>query len=174
MASGILTVAGSACRPQRSWLLSLHDNQHDTPSFLKSLLNFFVAKREKSGVALTMSLGKWETIVVKCHYRPCVIRLNGIDPRWSEPAKNDVRFHCRPRPMYVTINLGNRVSKVGNSKNLRAFLETSQLLYAAPNAIFVIDSIAVTHMEWRVGWMECSFDLKCHYYELGNSWHRTS
>ena len=31
-------------------------------------------------------------------------------------------------------------------KNLRAFLETSQLLYAAPNAI--IDSIAVTHMEW--------------------------
>ncbi len=34
-------------------------------------------------------------------------------------------------------------------KNLCNFLETSQLLYAAPNAI--IDSIAVTHMEWRVG-----------------------
>jgi hypothetical protein len=70
MALGIsILVAGLACRPQRSWLLSLHDNQHDTPSFLKSLLNFFVAKREESGVALTMSLGKWKTIAVKRHYR---------------------------------------------------------------------------------------------------------
>jgi hypothetical protein len=69
MASGIFTlVAGLAHRPQRSWLLSLHNNQHDTPSFLKLLLNFLVAKQEKSGVALTMSLGKWETISVKRHY----------------------------------------------------------------------------------------------------------
>jgi hypothetical protein len=28
-------------------------------------LNYFVAKREKRGVALTMSIGKWETIAVK-------------------------------------------------------------------------------------------------------------
>jgi hypothetical protein len=33
---------GLAHRPQRRWLLSSHDNQHDTPFFLKSLLNFFV------------------------------------------------------------------------------------------------------------------------------------
>jgi hypothetical protein len=150
MASGIFTlVAGLACRPQRSWLLSLHDNQHDTPSCLKSLLNLFVAKREKSGVALTMILGKWETIAVKCHYRPRIIRLNGIDPRWSEPA-NDVRSHCRPR-----CNNQPQKSSLKNwkLKNLRTFLETSQLLYAAPNAI--IDSIAMTHMEWRVGWNVC-------------------
>jgi hypothetical protein len=71
MASGIFTLAaGLACRPQRIWLLSSHNNQHDTPSFLKSLLNFVVAKREKSWVALTMSLGKWETIAVKRHYAP--------------------------------------------------------------------------------------------------------
>jgi hypothetical protein len=48
----------------------------------------------------------------------------------------------------VTINLGKSL-KNWKLKNLRAFLETSQLLYAATNAI--IDSIAVTHMEWRVG-----------------------
>jgi hypothetical protein len=114
MASGIFTlVAGLARRLQRSWLLSSHDNQHDTPFFLKSLLNFFVAKREKSGVALTMSLGKWETIAVKRHYRPRIIRLYGIDPRWSEPA-NDVVPTVGPD---VTINLGNRVLKIGNSKS---------------------------------------------------------
>jgi hypothetical protein len=71
---------------------------------LKSLLNFFVAKREKSGVALTMSLGKWETIAVKRQYRPRVIR--------PEPA-NETSSHCR---LDVTIKLGNRVSKIGNSK----------------------------------------------------------
>jgi hypothetical protein len=72
-------------------------------------------------------------------------RLYGIDPRWSEPA-NDVHSHCRPR-----CNNQPRKSSLKNwkLKNLRAFLETSQLLYAAPNAI--IDRIAVTHMEWRVG-----------------------
>ncbi len=80
-----------------------------------NLIDFFVAKREKSGVVLTNSLGKWETIVVKRHYnRPCVIRLNGIDPCWSKPA-NDVRSHCTIGPD-VTYNLGNRVSKIGNSK----------------------------------------------------------
>ncbi len=132
MALGIFTlVAGLACRPQRSWLISLHDNQHDTPSFLKSLLNFFVAKREKSGVALTMSLGKWETIAVKHHYRPHVIRLNGIDPRWSEPA-NEVRSHCRPQCNNQPWKSSLEHWKL---KNLCAFLETSQLLYAAPNAI---------------------------------------
>jgi hypothetical protein len=103
-------VAGLACWPQRSWLLSLHDNQHDTPSFLKSLLNFFVAKREKSGFALTMSLGKWETITVKHHYAACY--GYGIDLRWSEPA-NDSIPTVGPD---VTINLGNRVSNIGNSK----------------------------------------------------------
>ncbi len=81
MASGIFTlVAGLARRLQRSWLLSSHDNQYDTPSFLKSLLNFFVAKREKSGVALTMSLGKWETITVKRHYRPRIMAIWNRSP----------------------------------------------------------------------------------------------
>jgi hypothetical protein len=120
MALRIFTlVAGLACRPQRSWLLSLHNNQHDTtPSFLKSFLNFFVTKSEKSGVALTMSLGKWETIAVKRHYRPRVIRLYGIDPCWSEPA-NDVRSHCRPRCNNQPWKL---ILKNWKLKNLRAFL----------------------------------------------------
>ncbi len=96
-------------------------------SLLFEVIDFFVAKREKSGVALTMSLGKWETITVKRHYRPRVIRLNGIDPRWSELA-NDLRSHCRPR-----CNNQPRKSSLKNwkLKNLCAFLETSQLLYAA-------------------------------------------
>ena len=45
---------------------------------------------------------------------------------------------------YVELSLKN-----WKLKNLCTFLETSQLLYAAPNAI--IDSIALTHMEWRFG-----------------------
>jgi hypothetical protein len=37
-----------------------------TPSFLKSLLNFFVAKREKSGVALT---GKGRLVISSERYK---------------------------------------------------------------------------------------------------------
>ena len=80
--------AGLARRLQRSWLLSSHDNQHDTPSFLKSLLNFFVAKREKRGVDQTMSHGERGTIAVKRHYRPRTKRLNGIEPQQSGSANN--------------------------------------------------------------------------------------
>jgi hypothetical protein len=150
MASGIFAlVAGLAHRPQRSRLLFLHDNQHDTPYFLKSLLNFFVAKREKSGVALTMSLGKWETIAVKRHYRPHVIRLYEIDPRWSEQA-NDVRSHCRPQCNNQPRKLSLEIWKL---KNLRAFLETSQLLYATPNAI--IDREPVTSPDRKPPYWGC-------------------
>ncbi len=48
----------------------------------------------------------------------------------------------------LIINLGNRVARIGKIKNLCTTFATSHLAYAAPNAI--IDSIAVTHMEWRV------------------------
>jgi hypothetical protein len=66
-------------------------------SLLFEVIDFFVAKREKSGVALRMSLAKWETIAVKRHYRPRVIRLkNGIDPRWSEPANDPTGNHSLP------------------------------------------------------------------------------
>ncbi len=81
-------------RPQRRWLLSLHNNQHDTPSFLKSFLNFFVAMREKKGVAQTMSPGERETITVRPHYQALMPRLWRTDPRWSGSA-NNARSHCR-------------------------------------------------------------------------------
>ncbi len=44
----------SCASPQSTWF-----------SLLFEVIDFFVAKREKSGVALTMSLRKWETIAVK-------------------------------------------------------------------------------------------------------------
>jgi hypothetical protein len=42
------------------------------------LKNYFVAKREKRGVALTMSIGKWERIAVKAPIGPAYKRLKGI------------------------------------------------------------------------------------------------
>jgi hypothetical protein len=66
-----------------------------TPSFSKSLLNFFVAKREKRGVSQTMSPGERETIAVKPHYQALAPRLWRTDPQRSGSA-NNARSHCRP------------------------------------------------------------------------------
>jgi hypothetical protein len=73
---------------------------------------FFVAKREKRGVAQTMSPGERETIAVRPHYQALIPRLWRTDPRWSEP-ENDPDPTVGPD---VTINLGNRVAKIGKSK----------------------------------------------------------
>ncbi len=84
---------------------------------------------------------KREIIVVKCHYRPCIRRLQGIDPRRSGSASN-AQSHYRPRHFN---DVRNQVTK---RKKQCATVETLHLSKVAPNAR--IDSIAVTHMERRV------------------------
>jgi hypothetical protein len=78
----------------------------------------FLLPRERKGVALSMSLEKWERIVVKDHHRPHVIRLNRIEPRRSGAA-NNARSHCRPR-----CKLGNRFAKLETRKFSRYLRDT--------------------------------------------------
>ena len=82
-----------------------------------------------------------EIIAVKCHYRPRIRRLQGIDPRRSGSASN-AQSHYRPRHFN---DVRNQVTK---RKKQCATVETLHLSKVAPNAR--IDSIAVTHMERRV------------------------
>ena len=83
-------------------MLSLHNNQHDTPSFSKSFLNFFV------------SLGKWERIMVKDHHRPHSIRENRIEP-WRSWSANNAK-------------LGNRFAKLETRKSSRYLRDTISTL----------------------------------------------
>jgi hypothetical protein len=61
------------CQDEASRRNRTHDNQHDTPSFLKSLLNFLLPReRKEESLEHLHSLEKWETITVEPEYQALI------------------------------------------------------------------------------------------------------